>query len=610
MNDLPSPGVPTHDAPVVSTPEPSGAVLPVPPLWLGALAGLLTGLVTTALTQADGFTTFHPALTAALLALVWVLGLGVAFLGTYGASPVVRTLPLQVTGLAALCAATAALHGRGNLPVVLTMTLALAGAALIAARVAGREQVLPFLVSSVLTAGLAGILAALFVGLLELAAALVKAVGFAGPERVLNDAWVLPCLALAAGAFFVAALRQARWAGALTETLATLLGFLLPVAAVILLLFTLLLPVAALTNPGTLYNGLLSSYLYLSLTLVTLALTASVTAGRPLPTWAARLTRAAAFLLPIYPLLAVYGLSLRALQYGLTPDRVLGLAASLWLLVTAILNAAAGWRRDGPVDPADQLARPAFLSVLLLAGLSLLLSVPGLRPPDLAARSQASRLHDPALSETEATAAVLYLRDRGGAAGKTTLNALKRQALPPAAQARVQGALTLSAGEFSDKYPDHQNTQTGWLKNASFSFIAGSSPLSGTQERLVREGLLKRENGDGSVGQSDCHGLPTHCTLKLYALPVAGDSAQTGSLHVLVIGPNSSYDGPWFQLGGQTVTRQGRYSSGYNPPVTPPPGQPFAGGVVTGTVTLPVLRTNGRTLFLMEDGQPASSKSP
>jgi Domain of unknown function (DUF4153) len=604
MTDLPA-----HD---LTARDRSQIGLPVPPLWLGALAGLITGLITTALVQAQAFTASHAELTAALLALIWVLGLGVVFLGLLAPSPAFafRPLAVRVAGLATLCATTAALHSGGNLPVVLAFTLALAGAALIAAHQTGPVGLLQFLVSSVLVAGLAGILAALFVGLLELAAALVNAVGFAGPQKVLNDAWVLPSLALAAAGLFVAALRQARWAGTLTQALATLLGFLLPVAALIITLFTFLLPVAALTNRDALYSGLLSSYLYLylSLTLVTLALTASVTAGRPLPTWADRLSRLAALLLPLYPLLAVYGLSTRALQYGLTPDRALGLAASVWLLVTAVLNAWDSWRKNRPLDPEEQLARPAYLSVLLLAGLSLLLSVPGLRPPELSARSQASRLHDPALSADEATAAVLYLRDRGGPAGKATLTALGKQTLPSAAQVRVQDALALKTGEFSGRYADRQNMQIHWLKKAGFSFVSGSRPLTDTQQELVRESLLKRENNDGSVGQYVCHGLPTNCTLKLYVLPADTKGGQAATLHVLVVGPNSSYDGPWFQLGGQIVVRQGRYSGGYNPPLAQAPSQPFAGGVVASTMTLPVLRTNGRTLFLTEDAQSLPRK--
>lgn len=599
MTDLP-----THDE---LAPGQHTQGLPVPPLWLSALAGLVTALVTTALTRPNGLFAVQPALSAALIALVWVLGLGVVFLGAFAPSAVVRPLTGRVAGLAVLCAVTAALHGGGEMPVALTVTMALAGAALIATFQNGRSQVLPFLVSSVLTAELAVILAGLFVGLLELATALVQAVGFAGPARVLNDIWVLPSLALGAGALFVSALRQTRWAGTLTQTLATLLGFLLPVVAVIVILFTALLPVAALTNPGALYTGLLSSYLYLSLTLATLALTASVTVGRPLPLWAARLSYAAALLLPLYPLLAIYGLSTRALHYGLTPSRVLGLAASVWLLATAVLSALDGWRGNRLVDSEGGLARPAYLSVRVLAGLSLLLSVPGLRPPDLSARSQAARLHDPALNAAEATAAVLYLRDQRGAFGRATLAALGRQTLPPAAQVRVQDALALSIGGFSGKYSAQQNTQIQWLKNASFSFISGSGPLTDMQTRMVRERLLRREN-DNSVAYSVCHGLPTRCTLKFYVLPGRATGSQGDTLHVFVVGPNSSYDGPWFQFGGQTVIRQGRYSSVYSPPVVRPPGQPFAGGVAASTVTLPVVRTNGRTLFLMEDSQARPSR--
>ncbi len=69
MTDVSSPGLPTHDPA-----EPYRTTLPVRPLWLGAVAGLLTGLTTTAQTQVRGLITSQPALTAALLTLVWVPG--------------------------------------------------------------------------------------------------------------------------------------------------------------------------------------------------------------------------------------------------------------------------------------------------------------------------------------------------------------------------------------------------------------------------------------------------------------------------------------------------------------------------------------------------------
>lgn len=97
-----------------------------------------------------------------------------------------------------------------------------------------------------------------------------------------------------------------------------MLSWLLPPAAVLTGLFVLALPVAGLHNAERLFEGLLSSSTYLALTLAVLLLTqAAYQDGeeRPaLPDWARRLASGTLFLLPLFPLLALYGLSRRDIE--------------------------------------------------------------------------------------------------------------------------------------------------------------------------------------------------------------------------------------------------------------------------------------------------------
>ena len=67
-------------------------------------------------------------------------------------------------------------------------------------------------------------------------------------------------------------------------------------------------------------------------------LTLAAFSARPptLPGPAQLLSRLSAFLLPLYPALALYGLAVRVGEYGLTEERLLGLVATVWLLVTAL----------------------------------------------------------------------------------------------------------------------------------------------------------------------------------------------------------------------------------------------------------------------------------
>ena len=140
-------------------------------------------------------------------------------------------------------------------------------------------------------------------------------------------------------AFFAALLRLQPWGHSLLRLLAGALGYLLPVAVAALIAVAAVLFLSLIQGGGP-SSGLLSAGALLSLVAAFAALvfyayqpTAPEAEGdgpgpaQALPLPLLRGARWAAYLLPVFALLALYGLTVRASEYGLTEMRVLGLSA-------------------------------------------------------------------------------------------------------------------------------------------------------------------------------------------------------------------------------------------------------------------------------------------
>lgn len=423
--------------------------------------------------------------------------------------------------------------------------------------------------NSALTFGLAGLLGLLFYGLLWLAASLLQGIGLSAPNEWLGRSRIVLPLILGAAAFFVAALRAQPWGTQLTRTLGNVVGFLLPVAALIALLFAAVVPVAALQNPAKLYSGLLNSGVYLSVTLIfellTLAAFASPSAlARPLQ----RFTRFTAYLLPFYPLLALYGLSVRVAQYGLTENRLLALLAAVWLLASAL--ALACTRR---VPAFDGLPKVTAGSLALLAALGLAFSLPGLRPLEWSARSQAARLLRPGLSERQSAETIQMLAYGSGSYGKGLLATLPAEKLSPAAREQLAQSQRPEGWQFNDRYIIRAP------QRPKLTLLPGSLPLLEAQ----RATLLPSLKLD----------YPPYTA---YALPLAE------GLRVMIMNGGERFSGLWFDIDAAgKIKAQGTFSTlevPYRDRSVNWSQNPFERTPKAETLTLPVVRAGGITFIL------------
>lgn len=424
--------------------------------------------------------------------------------------------------------------------------------------------------------------------LITLVAALFGGIGLDAVPRLLGESWVFLPLAGAAFAFSVTRLRTRP---ELLETpvrvLLTLLAWLLPPAAVLTGLFVLALPVAGLQSAERLFEGLLSSSTYLALTLAVLLLTnAAYQDGedRPaLPDWAQRLTSGTLLLLPLFPLLALYGLSRRVAEYGLTEARVVGLAAAAVLLVLAVGTAWTAWRTSPWLSGMGR----ANTAALALVGVTALgLSLPGLLPLHLTIRSQAGRLADGPSAET--LDRVRFLAYESGEAGRRALRDTLDRPLPVTVTAQARDALTFDAPEFNDRYRETGAPVPPW--------VFSSAPLAGSALPDPQAAALVRVMRAFPAFEQYCGGGRPTCRFR-YVL-----AASDGPDRALVFQNSSWPKGLWFEEQDGEWARRGRFRPTYPATeVRPLPPSRLAGAPVwLETLALEVVRVGEQVLFLDE----------
>ncbi|WP_133408445.1 DUF4153 domain-containing protein [Parashewanella tropica] len=231
-----------------------------------------------------------------------------------------------------------------------------------------------------------------FWGILHLGASLFAVIEIDFFKTLLNKEWfTIPVLSLAFG-FATIVFRN------ITNTLATiaaifhtLFKFLLPALTIVSLGFLVTLP---FTGLGTLWKTGSGSFLVLWLQALSLFFVNAVYQGnndeRPYHVIIHRLIFIGVALLPIYSVIAAYGLWLRIDQYGLTVDRCW--AVMVWLLLACF---AVGYlwgiirKRDAWVETQSQVNIGMGLAVLVLL---LLVNSPLLNFQSLSASSQLARL--------------------------------------------------------------------------------------------------------------------------------------------------------------------------------------------------------------------------
>ncbi|MDX1757745.1 MAG: DUF4153 domain-containing protein [Marinobacter sp.] len=262
-----------------------------------------------------------------------------------------------------------------------------------------------------------------FWGLLFLWSGLFKVIGVDFFEELFEEPlFVYPVTALVGGWGLVLVRERIRLIATVQSMCEALIRALLPLAALIMLLFLAALP---LTGLEKIWNTGQAALLMMWLALVLLFFFNAALGGEPdrpaYPPWLLALVLLAVALLPLLSLLAAWALGLRIEQYGLTVDRLW--AATIQLLVagfTVSYSVLVIWKR-GRVVPAIQGANKTL--ALLVAGVLLLVNTPVADMRAWAASSQANRLLTGAVSEEEFDYG--YLRFELGAYGVRELRRLQ-----------------------------------------------------------------------------------------------------------------------------------------------------------------------------------------
>jgi len=203
--------------------------------------------------------------------------------------------------------------------------------------------------------------------------------------------WVASAMVVAIGLWI--GLERGQVVDALRNVLQAMCRFLLPLMVLILLIFVVCLP---FTGLQPLWETRHATPILLAMVFAHVALLNGVIQdGRQAvhyPRALRVLVDASSLCLPLLAGLAVYALWLRIGQYGLTPDRVVAVGATLVALLHALaLMAAVLQRRDGWLAG---LRRSNPLLALVSVALLLLMHLPPLSPLQLSAANQYQRLLD------------------------------------------------------------------------------------------------------------------------------------------------------------------------------------------------------------------------
>lgn len=212
--------------------------------------------------------------------------------------------------------------------------------------------------------------------------------------------------------------------GLLRGILLSLCRFLAPLAALIVVLFTLALP---FTGLEPVWKTGYATRILVGLAVVMLYLVNGVYQdgqqlrpyNRPL-LW---LLDAALCCLPVLAALAAWSVWLRIDQYGLTPARCTGLLAALVMAVHGLALLCAVLRRGGPWLASLRVSNPII--ALQLCAVLVAINTPWLNFEQLSARNQVQRLLDGRTPPETFDASVLYWDL--GASGRRALDQLLEQ---------------------------------------------------------------------------------------------------------------------------------------------------------------------------------------
>lgn len=263
--------------------------------------------------------------------------------------------------------------------------------------------------------------------LLQLGAALFKVIGLDFLEILLREDWFwIPVTTIAFSvAVHLTDVRDGLIRGVRTVAL-MLLSWLLLVMTVLAAGFLAALPFTGLEGLWETGNG--TSLVLAAAAALIILINTAYQDGRAdnLPPLVLRIAvRVAAVLLTPLVILAVWGLSLRIGQYGLTPDRIIAAACAL---IGAAYAAGYGWAALSPFwrkgDWMRPLERTNIWTALLTVAVILLLFSPALDPARLSVMDQVARLERGAVTPDKFD--YHFLRFESGKAGQAALARLAR----------------------------------------------------------------------------------------------------------------------------------------------------------------------------------------
>jgi hypothetical protein len=263
--------------------------------------------------------------------------------------------------------------------------------------------------------------------LLQLGAALFKVIGLDFLEMLLREDWFwIPVTTLVFSvAVHLTDVRDGLIRGVRTVAL-MLLSWLLLVMTVLAAGFLAALPFTGLD--GLWGTGAGTSLVLVAAAALIILINTAYQDGRPdnLPPVVLRVAvRVASVLITPLVILAVWGLSLRVGQYGLTPDRIIAGACALVGAAYAVGYGWAAlspfWRKGGWMRP---LERTNIWTVILTVAVILLLFSPALDPARLSVIDQVARLERGAVTPDRFD--YRFLRFESGKAGQAALERLTR----------------------------------------------------------------------------------------------------------------------------------------------------------------------------------------
>lgn len=220
----------------------------------------------------------------------------------------------------------------------------------------------------------------------------------------------------------VLARTQSRLVTAVQKLLTFIATGLLPLVALLALMFILTLP---FTGLEAISQRVSAAGLMSTLTLLLLLLIAIVREPQkealPYPGALRYLIKCSLIVAPIYMLIAGWSLWVRIQQYGWTPERVYGVLVVVVLLVWSFGYLASILRRGR--NPLE-LQGPVILGVSLLAlGLLVLLSSPVIDASRISVNSHMGLYHSGKIKPDQVS---LYMLDHSGKPGRAALEALQK----------------------------------------------------------------------------------------------------------------------------------------------------------------------------------------